>query len=270
MKISTSFILLLIVSGTILILIFFSLFIFYLLKLYNKRQIEFYDNINLSKIETEKKILSTRIDVYEETIQRISREIHDNVNQLLTLSKLNLYTIKDNIHADEKIQLTIDLISSAIGELTNISRSLSSEILNENGLFRSIEIEAERLKKLSLINICLEFATDNPPINPEIQLMIYRIFQEATRNSIIHGKATNISIALNTKEGTVYLTIKDDGIGFNYTEFQKSENHKHQGLRNMRKRIELVGGSMNVYSELGKGTNLIFEIPLAPKGILVA
>lgn len=262
---STSLILTLIVGGTILILIFFSLFIFYLLKLYNKRQIEFFDNIKLSRIETEKRILSTRVEVYEETIQRISREIHDNVNQLLTLCKLNLFTLKDSNNKEEKIELTIDLISSAIGELTNISRSLSSEILNEIGLARSIEIESERLTRLNLIKINYEIATEISSISPELQLMLYRIFQEATRNAIIHGKAKNILIQLKSENENIILKIKDDGIGFDIEQFQKIEKYKHQGLRNMRKRMELVNGSMNIESEIENGTDLTFIIPTETK-----
>lgn len=264
---TTSLILILIVGGTILILIAFSLFIFYLLKLYNKRQIDFYNNIKLSKIETEKSILNTRIEVYEETIQRISREIHDNVNQLLTLCKLNLFTLKDNNNKEDKIELTIDLISSAIGELTNISRGLSSEILNEVGIVRSIEIESERLRKLNLINISYDLASELSSMNPDLQLIIYRIFQEATRNAIIHGKAKNIVIILKAENGNIVLKIKDDGNGFNFEDFQKIEKYKHQGLSNMRKRMELVNGSMNIESNIGSGTQLSFVIPIPTKAI---
>lgn len=251
------------VGSSIIILVAFSIFIFYIVKQYNKRQIEFSNNLLLNKIENEKKILSTRIEVYEETIQKISREIHDNVNQLLTLSKLNLNTLNSLETPNEKISISIDLITAAIGELTNISRSLSSEILNEVGLFRSIEYESERLNKLNLIKIVPQISQDTSRINPELQLIIYRVFQEAIRNSIIHGKAQNILVNIEQVENTLILEISDDGTGFDYMQFKLSNNFKHQGLLNMRKRVELFDGEMSINSRIGKGTILTFKIPIS-------
>lgn len=259
---SAAAILTLTVGSSIVILVIFSVFIFYIVKLYNKRQIEFTNNLLLSRIENEKKILSTRVEVFEETTQKISREIHDNVNQLLTLSKINLNSLNTNELNGERISITIDLITSAIGELTNISRSLSSEILNEVGLFRSIEYESERLNKLNLINIVPNLSLEITRLNPELQLIIYRIFQEATRNSIIHGKAKNILVNIDQIGNYLILEICDDGKGFNYEKFLSSQNFKHQGLLNMRKRIELFDGDMQIKSEEGSGTSLKFKIPL--------
>ncbi|MBZ5857261.1 sensor histidine kinase [Flavihumibacter profundi] len=259
---SPTTILLIIVMGSIFILIVFSIFILHLIKLYNNRQIEFTNNMMLNQIENEKRILSTRIEVYEETIQNISREIHDNVNQLLTLSKLNLNSIDNTSNNENRIQIAKDLITTAIGELTNISRSLSAEILNEVGLFRSIEIETERLNKINLIEIETDLRCNVPALNPDLQLIIYRIFQESLRNSIIHGKASKIKIELELLNQNLLLTITDNGKGFDYTKFFESENFVHQGLKNMKKRIELVNGKMIINSKLEQGTVLVFEIPI--------
>jgi two-component system, NarL family, sensor kinase len=251
-----------IISCTILILFIFSIFIFYVIRLYNSRQIEFSKNLKLSQIENEKKILSTRIEVYEETIQNISREIHDNVNQLLTLAKLNLNTIGLNSTDEMKINNAKDLITTAIGELTNISRSLSAEILNEIGLLRSIEIESERLNSVNLVDIETDLACDIPLLNPDLQLIIYRIFQESIRNSITHGKATRIKIAIYFANDNLFVSIKDNGKGFDYSKFFESENFVHQGLKNMKKRIELANGEMTIFSELDLGTELMFKMPI--------
>src|SRR5437867_958708 len=79
--------------GSLTILLSFAVFINYILRLYNRKQLDFKRNLDMSKIELEKQKLATMIEMQEETQNKISREIHDNVNQLLTLSKLNLNAI---------------------------------------------------------------------------------------------------------------------------------------------------------------------------------
>ncbi|MBC6492631.1 sensor histidine kinase [Flavihumibacter stibioxidans] len=263
MQATTTYILFWSIGGSLIILIGFLFFINYILKLYNKKEIEYNTTLKLKSIEKEKEILINRVEAQEETIQKISREIHDNVNQLLTLSKLNLNNLKCNKDAefDNKIELSNSLISSAIKELTNISRSLSAETVNEFGLAKSLESEISRLTQIEDIKINLEVIEKAEILNPEVQLDLYRIFQEATRNAIIHGNPKNINVSLQIDEKIIKLLIIDDGIGFDLEMTNSKNTNKSQGLLNMQKRTKLINGSLEINTNPNNGTKITLIIP---------
>lgn len=263
MRETTTYILFWSIGGSLIILIAFLIFIIYILKLYNRKEIEFNKTLTIQNIEKEKEILNNRVEVQEETIQKISREIHDNVNQLLTLTKLNINTIKysEGVEFDNKIELTNQLITSAIKELTNLSRSLSAETVNEFGLAKSIESEISRLTQIEDIKIHLDVVQKSKILNSESQLVFYRIFQEATRNSIIHGKAKNIFVSLQIDEKIITLLIIDDGIGFDIENINSKNINNSHGLLNMQKRTKLINGILEIESNPNKGTSIKVMIP---------
>lgn len=264
MQPTTSTILLWTITGSIIILILFLIFIYYLIKIYNTKQLEFHSTIRLKQIENEKQILHARIEVQEETLQKISREIHDNVNQLLTLTKMHLNAITSTNSEENlsKTELSKELITSAINELTNISRTLNADIINDFGISKSLESEAERVSRIEQVKIDVQVDPDLPIIRQEIQLNIYRIFQEATRNAITHGKANHVSASLSHINGILHYSIKDNGIGFDTKKIINKGGHFHHGLNNIKKRVVLSKGELQIISHHNIGTNLIIKIPM--------
>lgn len=263
MQSSTTTILIWSIAGSILVLLIFLAFIVYLIKVYTTKQNEFITTIKLNQIENEKKILSARIEVQEETMQKISQEIHDNVNQLLTLAKMNLNSTENIPIKDFNSKATIskELISTAITELTNISRTLNAGIILDYGIARSLEAEADRINQIEKVKINVNVSPHLPELTNEIQLIIYRIFQEATRNAIFHGNASEIFTTLCYFNGYINFAIIDNGCGFDINSQLTTEKIAHQGLSNIKKRVKLVNGDLKIKSERGKGTSINISIP---------
>lgn len=245
------------IVGSLATIFVFIIFISYILNLYNRKTIEFSTQLQLRNLEKERELLKTRIDVQEETIQKISKELHDNVIQLLTLAKLNLNKLGN--HHDSNMGVTKELLANAIGELSNISRSLSSEAIIDLGLLKTLEYEKDRVFQASGVNINIFADFNQSKLNPEEQLILYRITQESIRNAITHGKATLIEIRIENVNSPLQYEINDNGCGFDMALIQLKESNKHQGLRNIIKRALLLGATCNIDSVIGKGTKITIQ-----------
>src|ERR1044072_9069648 len=126
-----------ITSLFILILIAFIVFILFL---YQRRHIAYQKGLETLKSDFEKTLLTTQLEIQEQTLQNISREIHDNIGLSLTLAKLNLNTIewKDLIQSKEKVSGSINSITQAIVDLSNISKALHTDFIKEHGLLGAL------------------------------------------------------------------------------------------------------------------------------------
>ncbi len=247
------------ILGSLSTILIFILFINHIISLYNKKNIEFNTQLQLRKLESEKQILKTTIDVQEETMQKISKELHDNVNQILTLAKLNLNNLQLTKEYG-KIGISNELISNAINELTNLSSSLSSQSINDYGLFRTIEMECERIMKITETIITFQERCPLTSINHEDQLVLYRIFQETVRNSITHGKATEIAIKITDNLTTLFrLEISDNGYGFKIPTEENNIPFRNQGIKNMKKRASTINANFHLESKQKCGTKIIIE-----------
>lgn len=245
------------IIGSLATIIIFLFFIKYIISLYSKKHNEFETAIYLKNLEKERSILSTRIEVQEETIQKISKELHDNINQLLTLAKLTLNNIRED-NQYEKIDLSKELITNAINEITNMSNSLSSQSIHDLGILRTIELESDRIMKINDTKITIHSEFDPSNLVEEEQLILYRIFQESIRNALTHGNAKNINIAFSRHFDTGYkFEITDDGSGFESSALQDLEEEiGHQGLKNIKKRAAIINAEFEILSEIGKGSIL--------------
>ena len=259
MQNTTTELILFIIATTTLILIMGG-FILSILILYRKKQIKNEKALEDLKTEFEKNILLAQLEIQEQTFQEISREIHDNINLTLTLAKLKLNTTREkNVELDYSIQL----IGNAISDLTDLSRSMNSDIIKECGLLSALSIEIERIKKIHPLKINFHLSGNPTFLDSEKELFIFRILQEALNNILKHSKAKNVTINLDYSPSQLKIEIQDDGIGLG-KEFKIREKGRYPsaGLRTMRKRIELMNGYFDVQSELNKGTRILFSLPV--------
>src|SRR5215831_12354634 len=125
----------LIISITFILLLLVS-FIISILFIYQKKQIAHFNTIEELKLDHEKRLLQTQLEMQEQTFQHISREIHDNISLSLTLAKLNLNTLhwENAEKAKAQTDLSLEQISKAINDLSDISKSLNSELIINQGL----------------------------------------------------------------------------------------------------------------------------------------
>ena len=255
-------ILFLIVITAIIVLL--ATLIITLIYLYQKKQLAYHENLDKLKLDNEKNILKTQVEIQENTFENISREIHDNINLSLTLAKLNLNTINWNEKqkSETLINSCVDLLSKAINDLSDISKSMNPEIISNQGLINAIEKEIDRIAHTGHFKI--KFAVTGEPIYMDAQkeLVVFRIVQESINNIIKHAMATEIEIELHFKNDRLGLTIIDNGNGFCMETFDANPERKQKaGLTNMRTRAMMFNGNLKIKSNPGTGTNIFVTIP---------
>lgn len=241
-----------------ILFLLFAVFIVTIIYRYQQKKLTFYKDLETIKTTHQNELLQSQLEIQEQTFQNISREIHDNIGQKLTLAKLQLNTLRPSDHSlVTNINSSVEMISQAISDLSDISRSLSSEIILSNGLIKALEFETSQLQKSGVYQI--SFAVTGNPVFMEnnTELIIFRIVQEAISNVIKHAKASKISILLHYNSTYLSLCISDNGIGF-----ISDNNTLGTGLQNMRKRALQLFGNLTIDSQYGTGTKIIIDIPL--------
>lgn len=221
---------------------------------YQKKQNAYLNEITVLKAIHENAMLQVQIEIQEQTFQNISREIHDNVGQKLSLAKLQILNAHNKISTD--LNSTANLITRAIADLRNLSRTLNSEIVLANGLIHALEFEIEQIRKTNLFEIQFEKSGEIVFIEDRKELIIFRIIQECLQNIVKHALAKKVSISIHFSVTHLNLIIKDNGKGF-------GENFvKGQGLHNMQARAEILGGELIIRSNETSGSVLEITIPI--------
>jgi len=213
-----------------------------------------------------KRLAKTLIKIQEEERKRIARELHDETGQILMTVKLSLEMLaRDKIGletlAQKDLRDTIKLVKRAMRDLHRISSRLRPEVLDELGLISSIEYEIDSMAKRSEIKFEFETKGLKDRLEPQKEIVLYRVVQEALTNVLKHSGATRVKISLTRKADRVLLRINDNGKGFEIAGLSKSRG---LGVLGMRERVDLVGGKFKIISAPGEGTLLEAEIYLNP------
>lgn len=242
----------------VIVMLTLSLFIAIIIYRYQQKQNAYFKDLEALKKTYESAMLQSQLEIQEQTFQNISREIHDNIGQKLTLAKLHLNTLGfSNIEQTaSQVNDSVNMISEAINDLSDISHSMNSENILNNGLIKGLEFEVAQLTKSGLYNIRLTVTGNTLFFDTQKELVVFRIVQEALNNIIKHANASIIKIELHYSASTLSLKISDNGEGFDQTMGNGS------GLINMKKRTEMLAGQIDINSELNAGTTISINIPL--------
>jgi PAS domain S-box-containing protein len=201
--------------------------------------------------------------IQEEERARISREIHDELGQQLTGLKMDASWILKKISPEDKpvldkISSMMLLIDETVKTVRRISSELRPGILDDLGLIPALEWQSQEFEKRT--GIKTNFHSGAPYFNPERNLStnIFRVYQEALTNIARHAQANSVETTLEKKEGSIILTVKDDGNGIDP---QPASRKNSLGLIGMRERAMLFNGELLIKSEKQKGTSVILKIP---------
>jgi two-component system, NarL family, sensor kinase len=252
----------LIVGSLFMILLAF----FFVLVLLKSRQRQFRIKQNMEKRETEfqSTLLLSQLEIQEQTLKTISEEIHDNIGQALSLAKLKLNTLKYD-QPDllvEKINDSRELVSKAIRDLRDLSRSLNTDSIASMGLVRAIELELELFRK-SGFQTTLYTEGEVRKMDPQQELILFRIVQESLNNIIKHAEAKTIRVTALYTATELDLQVEDDGKGADASQLDMEGNSfKSLGLRNMYNRARMIGGTFSIHSVPDNGTIIKLNIPL--------
>lgn len=247
-----------IASIVLVILVVFTLlfFLLYIKKRVNLKQ----QNENL-KIAFNQELLQTQIEIQEETFSHISEEIHDNIGQVLSFLKLNL-NLKEGLskaELEEKISSSEELVSAVIKDVRNLSKSLSYDYIKQFGLNEALKNEINRINLTGAFETCYAVTGKAFIFSDQVNLLIFRIFQESVNNIVKHAKASQINLRLSYDEKFLNLIIADNGLGFSIDETAAKDG---SGLKNIKKRAKTLGAAVNLQSVLNAGTTIILTVPL--------
>jgi signal transduction histidine kinase len=211
------------------------------------------------QVDKKKKLLEGVIEAQERERNEIGKELHDNVNQLLTVAKLMLDSAKNNPDKREAFLVqTEQMIVQALKENRGISHRLISPTLELEDFSEAIQMLADLLNLTGNIEVSVKLSSSKivQSVDTRLRLSIYRIIQEQVGNIIKHANAKNASIGLIKAENIWTLTIWDDGVGFD-----TATRRKGIGLNNICSRVEVHNGSIRIISFPGQGCKLEIKIP---------
>jgi PAS domain S-box-containing protein len=242
----------------------------------NKSVASFSDITKLKKakaeIEHQKKMLHRLnikiINAQEEERKKISKELHDDMGQNLTAISINLSTMKQQVaekcnsgtmaRLEESMEI-VDLISDRIHQMVY---KLRPSILDDLGLIRTIKWYVNRYKKRTRIPVEVHTSNINGRYKPQLEIILYRIIQEALTNITKHAHADKVKISIVENTKALNITIKDNGQGFNPESLSfDSLSNGGMGIPGIRERLLEVEGQLQIDSEPGRGTKLLITIP---------
>lgn len=247
------------IIAVIIILLFLGVLFLVMLFYYNNKKGEMSKEKQLMRASFEKQLLESKLEMQEQTFDMISQEIHDNVGQILSLAKVQLGIMEQKNSVDDALMGNVkESISLAMTELRDIAKSLSSERLQQLSLQESITQEIRRINRSGFIRIIQDIQGTEKKIPDQHKLIAFRIVQEGFQNIIKHAGATEVKVSIRYMEDQVFVTIFDNGVGFD----PETALNKHEGLglQNILRRATLVGGRAEILSKPGEGTTLQIQM----------
>ncbi len=243
-------------------------FIVMIFKLYQKKKLVQEKELASQKAAFETELIQTRLEIQEDVLRNISMEIHDNIGQVMLMANVNfsiLQTMTLPAEAPELIIETKKLISKATEDLSQLSRSLHSDRITEIGVFAAIKYELRLFSQKNIFDIDIEdtYDSDGKHLPKEIQLLVFRMFQEICNNIIKHAKATKVSLHIAKIPDGIDLKIADNGLGFDFHSKETTGSGLNGvGLRSLQSRVALFNGKIQFDSILKEGTTISIFIPV--------
>lgn len=216
------------------------------------------------EIHKQQQIAQAVVDVQENERAEIGKELHDNVNQLLTTARLFLELARNDASMQESmLKRSSDTIMNAINEIRKISRSLMPASLNDLGLISSVK---DLIENINLSRQLLaEFKYDKnieKRLKAKEKLMFFRIIQEQVNNVLKHADARHLLISITQHRRFTRLEIKDNGKGFDQDQAKKKEGI---GMLNIMSRAAIFNAKVEIMTAPGKGCHLVIDLPYSAK-----
>ena len=217
------------------------------------------------KYSNDLKMLSSKlINTQENEKKLLAQELHDEIGQALTAMKINISAIKTNLptnhdeRAMKRIAESNEILDTIISQIHTISLNLRPELLDVLGLAATLKSYSNQFARRTGIRVHFTNKTQQK-LDSQKEINLYRIVQEAFTNTAKHAEAQNIFLSLQENERTFFITMEDDGKGFNSN---KDASLPGIGLIGMKERVNSMKGTMKIESIPGKGTSIKVEVPL--------
>lgn len=245
----------------IIVLLIAVVFIFMLMVYANNRKKEFTTEKKNLELHFKQQLLQSQLEMQEQTFNTISREIHDNVGQVLSLAKVQINIMEQGQTLDRVLLGDVkESIGKAMADLRDIAHSLNSDRIMQSSLAEVSDHELQRINRLGIIKTELNVEGKEINIDQQRKLILLRILQESLQNIIKHAHASKVKVSYCYNADHLKLDIADNGSGFIP---QQESTKKGLGLRNIYNRAELIGGKATINSIINQGTTVTITLPYA-------
>jgi signal transduction histidine kinase len=241
-------------------LLSFIIALFVIIVIYRRRKIEHAAEKEKLAEKHQQELVKTKTELQTSVMKQIGAELHDTINQRLTLAYLQTGNIQQLQDADRLKAAASEVgavILQALEETRNISKILSAEDFSAFGLCGFVEKELYRVQQAGICTSVFELKGPAPVFaNEKTELVLARICQEFIQNSLKHAAANKLSITIDSTGARLVITCRDDGRGFEYWIAAGAG----QGLDNIRNRAAMIEAGLDWQTEPGKGTTLIITL----------
>ncbi len=198
----------------------------------------------------------------EKERQRIAKDLHDGVGQMMSAAKMNLSAFENDLQFNDpeqklSFERIISLVDESCKEVRTVSHQMMPNILLKSGLANAV---ADFLDKIDQRKLKVSLHTEglNERLDENTEIVLYRVLQECVNNVIKHSQASQLDIALMKDTDGISVSIEDNGKGFNPKELGEDAGI---GLKNMQARINYLNGTIDFDSAPGRGTLIAIHIP---------
>ena len=214
----------------------------------------------LERLEAERRRTSSAVLTAQERERtRVARDLHDEVNQSLTGLLLRLEATRKKAPPElaEELAEIRGVANQAMQELLALARQLRPTALDDLGLEAALAGNVRELSRQGVIDASFGAEGELGALPEDVQLVVYRVAQEALNNAVRHADADHVQVELRREDGQVELSVRDDGRGFTF-----DETGRGLGIGGMRERALLVGGKFQIESRRGVGTRVRLRVPI--------
>jgi two-component system sensor histidine kinase UhpB len=223
--------------------------------------------INLRQSRNRLRALTSQLaELSEIERKRLSRELHDQVGQNLTALGINLNIIHAEVAAGasktllSRLDDSVRLVEQTTRRIRDVLANLRPPVLDDYGLVAALEWYSRRFNQRTNIIMRVEGDELSPRLPPRLESVLFRIAQEALTNVAKHSRASQVTVSVEERKGSMRLVITDDGIGFNPSQLADFRGGRGWGLLTMTERAEAEGGNFRVESQPDSGTRVIVEV----------
>jgi two-component system sensor histidine kinase UhpB len=216
-------------------------------------------NRMLERLEKERRDAGAyALQAQEEERQRLARGLHDEVGQSMTAVLLQLKQITANASPEQRAQLAEaqQVVKTSLEDVRRLARELRPELLDHLGLASALGNLANGFEQRTHVRVRRQLDRGLPPLNPDVELVIYRVAQESLTNVARHAQATEVLLSLVRGKDSVVLRVVDNGRGFDPGRAEGG------GLRGIRERALIVGGAAAIKPGPGGGVEVRLDAPV--------
>ena len=239
--------------------------IFLLVILHQRRMLRYQLEMGDLEARKQRELLQSALLVQETERRRLSEELHDSVGQVLSTVKLNLHRMEEKGLAaagPDLLRATRDLTEESIAEIRRIIHDMYPPLLTDFGLVVALEDLCGKVNVGGGLHLAFSSTVRQLPFPLPAQVSLYRIVQELCNNTIRHAAARHAWLTLEDTGNGYRLSFRDDGVGFDPERtFRESRG---MGLRNLKSRVHLLGGTLILTSRPGEGTLVVIVLSPPP------